>query len=89
MLRDVDVEDSFLKSDFFRVPDTFQLGAILSYTAFLASRKINRLRVFNTPEYSNSPRLHHLFVKQVCVFWISKLAVRDFVGLKSLANRGF
>ena len=34
MLRDVDVEDPFLKSDFFRVPDTFQLGAILPYTAF-------------------------------------------------------
>jgi hypothetical protein len=29
-----------------RVPDTFQLGAILSYTAFLAFRKINKLRVF-------------------------------------------
>jgi len=65
MLRDVDVEDSFLKSDFFRVPDTFQLGAILSFTAFLAGRKINKLRVFNTPEYSSSPRLHHLLL---CVF---------------------
>ena len=43
-----------------RVPDTFQLGAILSYTAFLASRKINKLRVFNTPEYSNSPLVHQL-----------------------------
>jgi len=43
-----------------RVPDTFQLGAILPFFAFLASRKINKLRVFNTSEYSDSPRLHHL-----------------------------
>jgi hypothetical protein len=42
------------------VPDTFQLAAILSYTAFLAGRKINKLRVFKTGEYSDSPRLHHL-----------------------------
>ena len=41
-----------------RVPDTFQLGAILPFPAFGASRKINKLRVFNTPEYSDSPRLH-------------------------------
>src|SRR5713101_7763988 len=40
------------------VPDTFQLGAILPFFAFLASRKINKLRVFNTSEYSDSPRLH-------------------------------
>jgi len=45
-----------------RVPDTFQLGAILSYTAFLAGRKINNLRVFNIPEYSNSPRLQDYHV---------------------------
>jgi hypothetical protein len=43
-----------------RTPDTFQLGAILPFFAFLASRKINKLRVFNTPDYSDSPRLHHL-----------------------------
>jgi hypothetical protein len=41
-----------------RVPDTFQLGAILTCSAFLASRKVNNLRVFNNPEYSDSPRLH-------------------------------
>jgi hypothetical protein len=34
-----------------RVPDTFQLGAISAILAFLASRKINKLRVFNTSEY--------------------------------------
>ncbi len=45
-----------------RVPDTFQLGAILPFFAFLASRKINKLRVFNTSEYSDSPRLHDLKV---------------------------
>jgi hypothetical protein len=43
-----------------RVPDTFQLGAILPFFAFLASRKINKLRVFNTSEYSDSPRLQSL-----------------------------
>jgi hypothetical protein len=42
-----------------RVPDTFQLGAILPFFAFLASRKINKLRVFNTPDYSDSPRLQN------------------------------
>jgi hypothetical protein len=72
-----------------RVPDTFQLGAILSYRAFLAGRKINNLRVSNNAEYSNSPRLHHLIVKQACVFAMLELAVRDFVGLKSLANGCF
>jgi hypothetical protein len=41
-----------------RVPVTFQLGAISPCSAFLACGKINNLRVFNTPEYSNSPRLH-------------------------------
>jgi len=41
-----------------RVPLTFQLGAILPCSAFLASRKINKLRVFNTHKYSDSPRLH-------------------------------
>jgi hypothetical protein len=41
-----------------RVPDTFQLGAILPFSAFLASRKINKLRVFNNREYSDSLRLH-------------------------------
>jgi hypothetical protein len=50
-----------------RVPDTFQLGAILAYTAFLAGREINNLRVFNTPEYSDSPRLHHFFVNTVAL----------------------
>ena len=38
-----------------RVPLTFQLGAILPCSAFLASRKINKLRVFNTHKYSDSP----------------------------------
>jgi hypothetical protein len=37
------------------VPDTIQLGAILAYTAFLAGREINNLRVLNTREYSDSP----------------------------------
>jgi hypothetical protein len=41
------------------VPDTFQFAAILPCSAFLASRKINKLRVFNTCEYSD-PRLHHI-----------------------------
>jgi hypothetical protein len=40
----------FKKSDFLRVPDTFQLGAILAFCAFLVSRKIDKLRVFNAPE---------------------------------------
>ena len=48
-----------------RVPDTFQLGAISAFFDFRARRFFNNLRVFNTPEYSNSPRLHHLFL---CVF---------------------
>ena len=43
-----------------RVPDTFQLGAIPDARAFLACRKINNLRVFNTSEYSDSPRLHQI-----------------------------
>ena len=43
-----------------RVPDTFQLGAILEYAAFLAGRKTNNLRLFNRLEHSDSPRLHHL-----------------------------
>jgi len=43
-----------------RVPDTFQLGAILQYRAFLASQVFNNLRVFNTREYSDSFRLHHV-----------------------------
>ena len=45
--------------------DTFQLAAILPCSAFLASRKINKLRVFNKPEYSDSPRLHHLKVSVI------------------------
>src|SRR5215813_11229634 len=43
----------------FRAPATFQLGAISDSGAFCASRKINKLRVFNTHEYSD-PRLHHI-----------------------------
>jgi hypothetical protein len=39
-----------------RVPDTFQLGAILPILAFLASREINKLHAFNGAEYSSSPR---------------------------------
>jgi hypothetical protein len=42
-----------------RVPDTFQLGAISWYCAFLAGREISNLRVFNRSEYSDSSRLHH------------------------------
>jgi hypothetical protein len=45
-----------------RVPDTFQLGAISPFSAFRAARKIDKLRVFRTPEYSDSPRLPHIFV---------------------------
>jgi hypothetical protein len=41
------------------VPDTFQLGAIPDARAFLACRRINNLRVFDKPEYSDSPRLRH------------------------------
>jgi ABC-type dipeptide/oligopeptide/nickel transport system ATPase component len=36
-----------------------QLAAIWPFSAFLASRKINKLRVFNNPKYSDSSRLHH------------------------------
>ena len=42
-----------------RVPDTFQLGAISPCSAFLACLKINKLRVFNTPGYSDFPRLQN------------------------------
>jgi len=35
------------------VPDTFQLGAIFPFSAFLASCEINNLSVFNTREYSD------------------------------------
>jgi hypothetical protein len=38
-----------------RVPDTFQAGAVLPFSAFLTARKINYLHVFNNPEYSHSP----------------------------------
>lgn len=43
-----------------RVPDTFQLCAILPFSAFFASRRINNLRVFNernipTPPASTNP----------------------------------
>ena len=37
----------------------FQLKGILRYPTFLAALEINNLRVFNTPKYSDSPRLHH------------------------------
>src|SRR5215467_4152855 len=43
-----------------RVPDTFQFGAISDATAFRACRFFNKFRVFNSPEYSDSPRLHHI-----------------------------
>jgi len=49
-----------------RVPDTFQLAAILPFFAFLASRKINKLRAFNKPDYSDSPRLHHSVDNGLC-----------------------
>ena len=42
-----------------RVPDTFQVGAISDARAFCASRKINKFRVFNNPEYSDSHRRYH------------------------------
>jgi hypothetical protein len=42
-----------------RVPDTFQLGAISDSGAFYASRKINKLFVFNGLEYSDSHRRYH------------------------------
>jgi len=45
----------------FRVPDTFQLGAISAATAFSASRFFNNLRVFNAHEYSDSPGRHQSF----------------------------
>ena len=67
MLRDVDVEDSFLKSDFFRVPDTFQLGAILSYTAFLAGPKINRC-VFSIPLNIPTPPASTILSSSRCAF---------------------
>src|SRR5262249_49614488 len=38
-----------------RVPDTFQLSAILPFSAYCALRKNNNLRVFNTPVHSDSP----------------------------------
>jgi hypothetical protein len=43
-----------------RVPDTFQLRAILPFPTPLASRRINNLRVCRTAKYFDSPRLHHL-----------------------------
>ena len=43
-----------------RVPDTLQLSAISAARAFCASRFINNFPVFNGPEYSDSPCLHHL-----------------------------
>lgn len=56
----------------FHVPDTFQLSAISQFSAFLACRKINKLRVFNTRQYSDSPRLqdHNSFainrLRRIC-----------------------
>jgi hypothetical protein len=41
-----------------RVPDTFQLDAISDARVFWTSRKINKLRVFNTSKHSNSPGLY-------------------------------
>src|SRR5438552_1912323 len=49
------------------VPDTFQLGAIWQFSAFVASRKINNLRVFNRLEYSDSHR-RYLFQMHI-EFW--------------------
>jgi len=48
------------------VPDTFQLTAFFPFSAFLASRKINKLCVFNNHEYSDSPRLHHFRQRKWC-----------------------
>ena len=72
----------------------------MSYTAFLASRKINNLRVFNTPEYSNSPRLHNLllcvFVGYFTVFGSGRIRLYRFcigrrceLGRKCLLDRDF
>jgi hypothetical protein len=44
-----------------RVPDTFQLSAILPCSTFFAFQFFNNLRVFNAHEYPDSPRLHHSF----------------------------
>src|SRR6266404_524690 len=53
------------------VPDTFQLGAISWYCAFLEGREINNLRVSNTRESPDSPRLHH-FSRCLRPFMISR-----------------
>ena len=49
----------FLSLDFPHVPDTFQLGAISAFFDFRAGRFFNNLRLFNIPEYSDSPRLQN------------------------------
>jgi hypothetical protein len=53
------LSDDTVLTEKMHVPDTFQFGAISPFSAFLASRKIRNLRVFNKPKYSDSPRLHH------------------------------
>jgi hypothetical protein len=53
-----------------RVPDTFQVGAISEFSDFPASRFFYKLRVFNTREYSGSPRLHHSYSLLFCGFFI-------------------
>jgi hypothetical protein len=42
-----------------RVPDTFQLTAILPFLSFFPFLRISNLRVFNGSESPDSPRLHH------------------------------
>jgi hypothetical protein len=41
------------RAERFRVPDTFQLAAIFPFSAFLASRKIINLPLFNPVEQTN------------------------------------
>jgi hypothetical protein len=50
----LDISRGRRKSD---VPDTFQLGAISEDHAFCAYSEFSNLRVFNTHENSDSPRL--------------------------------
>ena len=55
-----------------RVPDTFQLGAISPFSAFLASQKISKLRVFKAVVHSNSPRLQNILMVYITIMYDSK-----------------
>jgi hypothetical protein len=77
------------------VPDTFQLRAILPYSAFLASRKINNLCVFNNHEYFDFPRLHHLYAlalgtdeQQYCPRLPIIRVIRSSLDVGTLQNAG-